>query len=516
MANITVGTSLSALWALAWPAILRNTLNCASDRATLIFVGHWDDSRAHYDGAGLGKMYSNITGLSLGFGLVLGLSTLCSQAYGSGRAHIENGLHLRRCCVLLGGMLIFSAFAAAFCQPVLTALGQPGDVAAASARYAQLQALGVPFYWLANALATSCDSVQCTRPGLYANACGAVVQLGLSALMVHPRGFGWGYLGMAAARSAGGTVTFGLMVLAIQKHGLAPLIWAYDRHKAPPVLQGSSLCHYLRITLPAALVMWCEWWAFEALSLIVGTLPKPQIRLGAHGTMFNALVVTYMFFTGLGAALCALTGKAIGERNGGIVPRLCLLASAMATSMSLAIGAAFFVLCVPLARLFTADNAIVHEVSSAMLGASLSVPGYALFMTLFGALRGAGKQSVAAVGIAMGYGIGLPLAYVLGNVLRWPAPLLGCWLGNAAALAIAAVWSVSAVSALDWRRCSPAVVHTPVSQAQAFLDAMPVSPSPHPVAVPHAVPPCVAEHMPAIEPLHGSECSLRTNAPAAQ
>ena len=48
-----VGT-LSALWALAWPAVIRNTLNCASDRFTLIFVGHWDDSRVHYDGAGLG------------------------------------------------------------------------------------------------------------------------------------------------------------------------------------------------------------------------------------------------------------------------------------------------------------------------------------------------------------------------------------------------------------------------------------------------------------------------------
>ena len=50
------------------------------------------------------------------------------------------------------------------------------QVAAPSAHYAQLQALGVPFYWLANALATVCDSVQCSRPGLYANAGGAIVQ----------------------------------------------------------------------------------------------------------------------------------------------------------------------------------------------------------------------------------------------------------------------------------------------------------------------------------------------------
>ena len=113
------------LWALAWPAILRNVLNCACDRLTLALVGHWDPSTVHYDGAGLGKMYSNITGLSVGLGLNLGLATLCSQAYGAltltptltltltlalalcsqaygaGRAAEENALHLRRCAVWL-------------------------------------------------------------------------------------------------------------------------------------------------------------------------------------------------------------------------------------------------------------------------------------------------------------------------------------------------------------------------------------------------------------------------------
>ena len=113
------------LWALAWPAILRNVLNCACDRLTLALVGHWDPSTVHYDGAGLGKMYSNITGLSVGLGLNLGLATLCSQAYGAltltptltltltlalalcsqaygaGRAAEENALPLRRCAVWL-------------------------------------------------------------------------------------------------------------------------------------------------------------------------------------------------------------------------------------------------------------------------------------------------------------------------------------------------------------------------------------------------------------------------------
>ena len=198
--------------------------------------------------------------------------------------------------------------------------------------------------------------------------------------------------------------------------------------------------------------------------------------LGAHGTIFNVLVNTYMCFTGMGAALCALTGKAIGERSGGAVPQLCALACAISLGMAAAIGALLYVLRSPLARLFTLDADVVHEVSVTMLGASLSVPGYALFMTLFGALRGAGRQALATFGAALGYGVGLPLAYVLGSVLQWPAPLLGCWLGNVAALTIAAVWSVGTVLAVDWRRCAPAHDRRVEPQTEAFLDAPPSLP----------------------------------------
>jgi hypothetical protein len=48
------------LWKRAWPAMLRNFLNCACDRITLALVGHYDyKNRAHFDGAGLGKMFGN-------------------------------------------------------------------------------------------------------------------------------------------------------------------------------------------------------------------------------------------------------------------------------------------------------------------------------------------------------------------------------------------------------------------------------------------------------------------------
>ena len=301
------------LWALAWPAILRNVLNCACDRLTLALVGHYDPSIVHYDGAGLGKMYSNITGLSVGLGLNLGLATLCSQAYGAGRAAEENALHLRRCAVWLVVAFAYSAAACAFAEHLLRLAAQPADVAAASAAYARVQLPGVPLYWAANALQTVCDGLQDTRPGLWSNLVSAAVQVAgyppppwwldarllfvclcgahthahahtrmpmshvptqvaLSVLFVHPRLGGMGYLGMAAARSCGGAVCLLLMVLLIRRAKLQPLVWrlpppptsphsppASSAGAAARVLSGAELLRFIKLALPSACVMWIEW-----------------------------------------------------------------------------------------------------------------------------------------------------------------------------------------------------------------------------------------------------------------
>ena len=64
-----------AIWALTWPAMVRNYINCTADRITLAFVGHYDYKvTSHYDGASLGKMYSNSTAFSVGLGLNIALT----------------------------------------------------------------------------------------------------------------------------------------------------------------------------------------------------------------------------------------------------------------------------------------------------------------------------------------------------------------------------------------------------------------------------------------------------------
>ena len=444
------------LWRLAWPAIMRNAINCASDRVTLAFVGHYDQERAHYDGAGLGKMYSNVTGLSVGYGICLGLATLCSQAYGAGRHTTANPVYFWRCATLLAMAFGFSAAAAFLCEWVLTSLAQPAHVAHCSAMYARVQLVGVPFFWVAQAIQTVCDSgLQDTRPGLYASLSAAMAQVALCGLFVHPALLNWGYLGMAAARSAGGVLQLGILcgVVVAQKRHAA--IWCLPRgsDSGERVLACRGLGRYLRVALPGAMMMWAEWWSFEAFAIFVGMLPDAPTLLAAHGTMFNALVVAYMAFTGLNSALCATTGKHVGAGSAAhAAPRLVAIALGLAVCFAALLASGFYLLRGPLARAFTDDAPVIHAIEDNILGMVLSVPGYAVLMTLYGACQGANRQHAAFAGTAIGYLGGLPTAYYLGVVRHWPLPLLGVWLGNVGALSFAAFWIVCLVSCIDWRR----------------------------------------------------------------
>eukprot|EP00041_Stephanoeca_diplocostata_P029195 m.856061 g.856061 ORF g.856061 m.856061 type:complete len:544 (-) comp23511_c0_seq1:3708-5339(-) len=501
---------VSELWLLAWPVMVRNLLNCGSDRLTLAVVGHYDASTAHYDGAGLGEMLSNISGLSVGLGINLGLATLCSQSFGAGRAALDNGMHLRRCFVFLACAFVWSALAATFAEQILSGLKQPADVARASASFARVQLAGVPFYWVSGALQTVCDSVQNTKPGLYAMVAGSIMQVCLCVAFVHPNGLDMGFLGMAAARSIGGLVALIVVIVYIVGHDMGKVVWGirrnpvtmqcfvndplndnsevggqslqqptaggeindgdidaqtigpgrrYARNRVDvdhfQVLSCKHLSRYATIMLPAGALWWMEWWSFEGLTILVGLLPNAEIALGAHGTIFNVLVTTYQLFTALGTALCAASGRRIGEGLSHEIPALLWISGTMALVIAACMGSAMYIFRAYIAEAFTPNPDVQQYTRENIIGATMSIPGYALLMTLVGACRGANRQKIVALGTVSGYTMGLALGWYLGVKIGWPRPLLGVWLGNAAALTWAGLWTVGVVIAIQWSKLRP-------------------------------------------------------------
>uniref|UniRef100_A0A7S4PRX7 Multidrug and toxin extrusion protein n=2 Tax=Alexandrium monilatum TaxID=311494 RepID=A0A7S4PRX7_9DINO len=460
------GEALRDLLRQAGPLVTGSLFDIVADRCTLMFVGHWDYLEpSHYAGAGLGKMYSNITGLSLGVSANIGLATFCAQAHGAGRSRELNGVFLRRAWVLLLCVFLFALCSATFAESILSTLGQPLDVAHTSARFAQVHLIGVPFYWATSSMTIALNSTKRTSPGLVTRIVSSCAQLLFCWLLTDPRmPFRIGYLGVALGRSLGGIVSLLVMTAYVKLHGLQELTWRLHAG-AERVMGLQAFKDHLGVSLPSALIVWSEWWAFEVLAIFVGLTPDSVMNLSAHGTMFNTIVVTYVIWTSMSNAVCILVGNLLGAgANAEIRPLLrAALGLSLCTAVAVALG--YEVLKRPLARAFTEDAAVQDVMCRSSVGLVLSVPLYAQAMTFFGALRGANRQRPGIMGTFIGYWVvGLPLGGLLGCVWHWPTPLVGVWLGNVCALAIAAAWVCSTVFLrIDWMSVERVVTTAPVA-----------------------------------------------------
>jgi Na+-driven multidrug efflux pump len=461
MAGMPPRTLVAAydIWSLAWRVMLRRFMDVAGDRAVLSLVGQFDSlNRAHYDGAGLGKMYSNITGLSIGFGFNLGLATLCAQASGAGLAERDNPLLLRRAAVVLFFALIFSAGAALASQPLLEGAGMPSDVAATSAAFAQWSLTSLPFMWAVHALEKICDSLRQTRPSLYAVAAGTVVNVGASVVALHPGLLNWGYLGLAASRTLASATQLAVLVSLIASQHLESQVWRRgSTSRIQAVLDAKGIWAYLVVAVPGALLMWGEWWSFEGLAILTARLPNASLVLASHATLYNITVASNMVFAALSDATCAVVGRSIGAKRPRDVPWQCLGALVICVPLAFAVASALYFSSPWLARFFTRDPGVQHLIEATALGPAVTVAAFALLFTAFGVCRGANRQQQAAAQTLLFYVAGIGLAYYAGVVRGWPEPLLGIWLGNATAVGAAALAALLLVSCIRWEAVSRVV-----------------------------------------------------------
>mmetsp|Transcript_51112 Transcript_51112/g.94595 ORF Transcript_51112/g.94595 Transcript_51112/m.94595 type:complete len:511 (-) Transcript_51112:304-1836(-) len=448
-------SALKDLVKLVVPILGGQAAGTLSDRWTLAFVGHWDfEVRAHYDAAGIGKMYSNITGLSLGTASLIGLSTFLSQVYGAGLSEQLSSVYFRRSCFLLCFVYMVTCLAAVSSEHVLLWMSMPEDVSRCSAVFVKVQVAGLPFWWTSSAMRIAMNSMRMTLSPLLAQSIAAAAQIVMCIIFMHPKLLGLGYIGCALARTLGGLVSLAVLIVCVKVQKVEHLIWRLPSNPER-IVEWQAIRTYCAVALPSAAVVWSEWWAFEILTLLVGWTPAADrdIVLAAHGTMYNIIVVVYMVWTAASVAMSTLVGNYIGAHRNFALPSLFRAAFVFSMSSAVLTSIGYELSKAWLARAFTEDKAVQQSLVANSLGLVLSVPVYSQFMTFSGAMRGANRQRPAILGATVGYWIiGLPAGGLMGCVLHWPTPLTGIWLGNALALLIASVWvCYTAFLKTDWQ-----------------------------------------------------------------
>ena len=234
--------------------------------------------------------------------------------------------------------------------------------------------------------------------------------------------------------------------------GLLAFAWRYERKRGHPLFrhwaapQTARLKRLLRLGAPAAGQLLLEVGAWNLATFSVGYLTP--VALATHQIVLNYASVTYMVPLGISAAAAVSVGQAVGSGDSARARRAGWLALALGTGFMLLASIVLVAFPKPLIALYTRD-ARVMAVGPALL---VIVAAFEIFDAMqivsTGALRGLGETHAPMWANLVGYWVlGLPLGFFLCFVLH--RGIYGLWIGLTLALIVIALALV-----VRWRRDS--------------------------------------------------------------
>ncbi|CAE7222311.1 DTX16 [Symbiodinium sp. CCMP2592] len=309
---------------LAWPSVLALVLDQATGLTTLFFVAALDDEYL-LGSVGLGAMAQNVFGFSLGMGVNSALSTLVSQGNGAGRLDLCN-LALQQAQLLSLLVAVPSMFIMLYTGAFFEAVGINQRSARDAGEYVRGTIFVMPFHFLSCATRLFLRAMKLPRPPSYVSLVVSLLHPIWCYLLLHRLGAGAFGAGLTVSISYG--LYFALLTAYVAVVRPAPCDVAWT--PLPLDLARRRLCscmkrfntdaraieaepgfrEYLRVALPSAILMWTEWWVYEAMSLLAGLCGKTA--LAAHTATCSWLLIIFMVPSGLGSATSAAVGHAIG------------------------------------------------------------------------------------------------------------------------------------------------------------------------------------------------------------
>lgn len=368
-----------------------------------------------------------------GIGLLLGLDTLVSQAYGR-RDHDEchrwlaQGMYLA-CISTVPLMILIAALSYEF-----THFGVIPEVASLSGGYLRILNWGtLPLLVYGG-----------TRR--YLQGVGQVRVITLTYVLANLLNwFGdwvliYGKLGFPALGVNGSAIS-----TCIARVGMAAAMmgfaWRYERKRKHPLfahwagLELDRLGRLVRLGAPAAGQILLEVGAWNLSTFAAGYLTP--VALATHTIALNYASISYMVPLGISAAAAVSVGHAIGAGDPPRARRAGWLALALGSGFMVCAGVVFLVAPGPLIRLYTPDPRVLALGPTLLLIAAAFQIFDGIQTVSTGALRGLGETRVPMYANLVGYwAMGLPLGFSLCFVLKWG--VYGMWIGLTLSLVVIA------------------------------------------------------------------------------
>ena len=364
-----------------------------------------------------------------GIGLLLGLDTVVSQAFGAGdfeacHRWLAQGVWIAA-AVTPPLMLVVYLGATS-----LHLFGIAPDLALISARYSNLLLLGtLPLLLYAAARR-------------YLQAVGELKVITLTFVVANLANWGGNYVLINGAlglprmgvRGSALSTVLARVLMALMLFFFA---WNYERRRGHPLFAHwarpawQQIRRLLHLGAPVAVQIVAEVGAFGVATVLAGRISADA--LAAHQIALNYAALAYMVPLGISSAAAVAVGHATGAGDHRRARLAALLALGLGVGFMLCSASLFVLLPVPLIHVYTADVSVTAVGVTLLRLAACFAVFDAVQIIITGALRGVGLTRVPMLANFAGYWlVGIPVSVVLAFHLGYG--VAGLWVGLSLAL----------------------------------------------------------------------------------
>ena len=374
-----------------------------------------------------------------GMGLLLGLDTLVSQAFGA-RNREACDRWLRHGVVLALALTLPLGLLARIAGSRLDVWGFDPAVLVLVRSYFAIVAWSLPLLLLYAAFRRYLQAVSVVQPIMLALVTANVVNaaanwvlisgnLGAPALGVD--GAGW-----ATCISRAYMVI--VLAVAVSQRGVRP--WTLTAE-----VRIAGLRRILGLGWPAATQAMLEYGAFAAVTMLAARLDPST--LAAHQIVINLAGLSYMVPLGIASAGAVRVGHAVGRRDAAGASGAGWTAIGLGACFMASAAATFLIAPRAILGIFTADGRVVEVGLTLITLVALFQIFDGLQGVATGTLRGLGDtRTPMFLNLAGHWMLGLPVGYLLCFVIDWG--VIGLWIGVSTGLVVVG----SLLLAIWWRR----------------------------------------------------------------
>ncbi|XP_025766656.1 multidrug and toxin extrusion protein 1 isoform X2 [Oreochromis niloticus] len=449
---------------LAGPVFISHLMSFLISFVSAVFCGHL--GKTELAGVALAIAVINVTGISIGCGLISAFDTLISQTYGSGNLKRVGVILQRGVLILL--LACFPCWALLInTQSILLAIRQSTEVARLSQLYVKIFMPALPAAFMYHLQGSYLQNQGIMWPQVISGAMGNVLNAVINYILLSVLD-----LGIAGSAAANAISQYSLAVflfLYIYVKGLHIPTW--DGWSGDCLQEWGSFFH---LALPSMLMHCLEWWLYELAGFLAGVISETE--LAAQSVVYEVAVVVFMFPAGFSAAASVRVGKALGGGNTDQAKLSSKVSLLCALSVSCFLGAFLGISKDVIGYIFTTERDIIQRVANIMKLYSFIHVAEAISGVTGSIVRGAGKQKIGALCSLVGYYL---IGFPIGVSLMFPVKMgiLGLWTGFLISASLQSMFFIVFLCKLNWTKATEealvrAGVHITERNTNASLSAL--------------------------------------------